>query len=69
MGSEVSPTAIYSRPEAAALLGVKPATLANWKSMGIGPKCARPGGGRRGGLVYYRGQSILDWLRSLEEAA
>ena len=68
MGSEISATAIYTRPEAAALLHLKPGTLANWKSQGIGPKCARPSMGRRGGVTYYTGRALIAWLRALEDA-
>ena len=68
MGS-IEPNAVYSRPEAAELLGLAVSTLANWKAQGEGPKCARPGKGKRGGVTFYRGESILEWLRSLEDAA
>lgn len=42
-------------------LGVKPKTLANWRSMGIGPRWFRVGG-----RVMYRQAEIDRWLAECE---
>ena len=44
-------------------------TLANWRSMGTGPKWSKKkGGGPRS--IRYRGRDILDWIEeNLTEAA
>jgi len=48
-----------TRKEAARLLGLRPKTLANWASSGMGPPFLRLG--RR---VLYRSQDLLEWLKA-----
>jgi hypothetical protein len=45
--------------EAAKILGVSPKTLANWRSLGIGPPFLKYGG--RLGPVRYRLADLLAW--------
>jgi hypothetical protein len=49
---------LLTRPEAAALLRVKPATLGQWAYRGCGPKFLRPDGGR----CLYRQSDLDAWL-------
>ena len=46
--------------DAAAILGVHPGTLVNWRAQGTGPKFLKPTGGK--GLVRYRLSDIDDWM-------
>jgi len=49
-----------TRAEAAALLRVKPATLAKWATRGTGPVYSRSG--QRRGRVFYRHADLERWL-------
>ena len=49
---------LLTRPEAAALLRVKPATLGQWAFRGTGPRFFRPDNGR----ALYRRADLADWL-------
>lgn len=53
---------IYSRREAAAILGVTPTTLAHWAMQGRGPAYSRSGPHR--GRVWYRPADLDRWLQS-----
>jgi transposase len=53
---------IYSRAEAAAILGVKISTMAHWAMQGRGPAYARSGSYR--GRVWYRAADLDRWLQS-----
>lgn len=57
---------VYSRREAAAILGITPTTLSRWAAQGRGPIYSRSGDCR--GRVWYRGPEIERWLqaRSIE---
>ena len=50
-----------TRAELAKELGVCVDTLGRWQTMRIGPPCVRTG--RR---VFYRRDSVLEWLRQKE---
>ena len=53
---------VYSRREAAAILGITPTTLSRWAAQGRGPIYSRSG--PRRGRVWYRGPEIERWLQS-----
>ena len=53
---------VYSRREAATMLGITPTTLARWAAQGRGPAYSRSGDRR--GRVWYRGPEIERWLQS-----
>lgn len=53
---------VYSRAEAAAILGVKITTMAHWAMQGRGPAYARSGPHR--GRVWYRAADLDRWLQS-----
>ena len=48
--------------EAAAILGLKRGTLANWRSQRRGPKYQRPGGGR---FIRYRVDVLIAWAEEI----
>ncbi len=48
--------------EAAAILAVRPGTLANWRSERRGPKYHRPGGGR---VIRYRVDELIAWAEQV----
>jgi predicted DNA-binding transcriptional regulator AlpA len=52
-----------SRDTLAAELGLKPDTLSRWEARRDGPPCMRIG--RK---VYYRRQSVEEWMLSREQA-
>lgn len=52
-----------SRKELAGQLGLSEGTLARWGSLGIGPIFVRVGF-----RVFYRRESVRDWLVELERA-
>ena len=49
--------ALLSQEKAAAVLGMKPATLSSWRAKGKGPKFHQVGRS-----AFYRRQDILDWI-------
>lgn len=49
--------ALLDRKQAAAVLGIKPDTLAQWTWLGKGPKSVKVGG-----LVKYRTADLEAWL-------
>jgi predicted DNA-binding transcriptional regulator AlpA len=51
-------TTWLTRKEAAAQLRLSAATLANWASLGLGPRFSRIGGGR----VLYRLADVEAWM-------
>ena len=53
---------LLTRPEGAELLGVAPQTLANWASMGKGPRFGRVGSRS----VRYRLSDLLAYVAELE---
>ena len=53
---------VYSRREAAAMLGITPTTLSLWAAQGRGPVYSRSGDRR--GRVWYCGPEIERWLQS-----
>jgi hypothetical protein len=59
-----------SRDEAAREIGTKPKTLANWASLGIGPRPykVRPGAGRNGAVFYLRADVEAFKSQQLSEA-
>lgn len=64
----VNTAALLDTPAAAAYLGLKPATLCNWRTLGKGPVFAR-----LGGAIRYRAADLEAWLaarcfRSTSEA-
>ena len=61
----LEPTTWMTRKEAAALLRKSPQTLANWNSMGIGPKAVRPGGGQ----TLYRRGDVEAWVAHSKRSA
>lgn len=50
--------------EVAEALGLSTGTLANWRSLGIGPTCVKVGG-----RVRYRVSAVNDWVAEQERAA
>ena len=44
--------------QAANFLGINPKTLANWRSLGLGPNYIRYGDGPKGRVVYDMGDLI-----------
>ncbi|MFJ2737659.1 MULTISPECIES: helix-turn-helix transcriptional regulator [unclassified Streptomyces] len=54
--------------EASALARVSEKTLANWRSLGIGPPYTKLSPGR-GGRIRYRRCDVLAWLAEREVAA
>ncbi|MEY8655214.1 helix-turn-helix transcriptional regulator [Brachybacterium paraconglomeratum] len=56
---------LLTPPEAAELLGIAPQTLANWRSMGKGPRFVRVGSRS----VRYRLSDLLAYVESLETVA
>ena len=67
-GGEISPTAIYSRAEAAELLNVNVRTLDRWRFPGVkrGPYHVRLSGAVTGGRVMFRGEALLRFVEELE---
>ena len=57
--STTGPCDAVDSAEAAKLLGVTRKTLANWRSLGIGPQYLKYGG--RLGPVRYRVADLADW--------
>jgi len=45
-------TVLLNTVDAAPLVGVKPGTLENWRTQGIGPKFIKTTTGRRGKVLY-----------------
>lgn len=60
--TQATDSRVYSRAEAAAILGVTPTTLAHWAMEGRGPAYARSGPHR--GRVWYRACDLDRWLQS-----
>lgn len=57
MHDDLSPPRRLTPDQAAALIGVSPKTLANWRSLGKGPSWfTRPG-------VWYLESDVQRWLR------
>ena len=50
---------LISTKEAAAYLGLKPASLIRYRWLGTGPRYVRPGGGR---AVRYSIKDLDDWI-------
>jgi predicted DNA-binding transcriptional regulator AlpA len=55
--SSIEPEELITSEKAAKALGVKPQTLANWRSEKQGPRYVKVGR-----LVYYRRSDICAWL-------
>jgi hypothetical protein len=53
---------VLDRETTAAVLGVQPRTLDDWRQRRIGPPSAK-----WGGRVFYRLNSILRWIERIEE--
>jgi hypothetical protein len=51
---------VYSRRQAAAILGVKETTMARWAAQGRGPVYSRSGDRR--GRVWYTPADVAQWL-------
>lgn len=62
--SDPSLTRYLRTKEAAAFLGVRPATLRNWKALGIAP----PSRKLSGTLVVYAVEDLRAWLDRREQA-
>ena len=52
------PEALLSEIAAAALLGLRPATLCSWRSRGVGPRFLRLGNKRRPAVRYRLGDVL-----------
>ena len=65
--SEVGDPLLTGR-EAAAMARVSEKTLANWRSLGIGPSYTKLSPGR-GGRIRYRRSDVLAWLAQRGVAA
>lgn len=67
-GAEDVKSKLLTTKEAAALLGLAPHSLEQYRWRGTGPKFIKEPGkpginrGRLSGLVYYREQDLWDWL-------
>jgi predicted DNA-binding transcriptional regulator AlpA len=53
---------LLTRPEAGGMLGVAPQTLANWRSMGRGPRCVIVGSRS----IRYRLSDLIAYMAELE---
>lgn len=53
---------LLTRPEAAVVLRVRPATMARWAARGIGPTYSRSGDRR--GRCLYRRADLAEWIAS-----
>jgi hypothetical protein len=58
---------VLSRRQAAARLGVKPATMARWAMQGRGPAYSLTG--NRKGRALYSAATIAEWLESRRRTA
>jgi len=56
------PDKLLTRAEAAAVLRVRPATLARWAARGIGPSYSRSG--TRRGRCLYAVEDVRRWVES-----
>lgn len=57
---------LWTREEAARFLKVSPKCLANWGTLGVGPKFRKLSKGRSG-RVLYRASDVTAWLESKTE--
>lgn len=51
---------ILNNTEAAAMIGITPATLRFWRCMGRGPKFVKLGAAKQAGVAYLE-SDILEW--------
>ena len=58
---------VLTRRQAAARLGVKPATMARWAQQGRGPAYSLTG--NRKGRALYSAATIAEWLESRRRTA
>jgi hypothetical protein len=63
-GHAADDEALLNEQEVAALLGVKPSTLASWRCRGGGPPFLRVGQGRTKPAVRYKKQDVVNWADS-----
>lgn len=58
---------IYTRAQAAAMLGITPTTLSRWAQQGRGPAYARSGETR--GRVWYTPADVMAWIETRKPGA